>query len=131
MRLLLDTHVAAWWWADHPALPAEARAAIADPRNTVAVSAASAWEVGIKHQAGRWPEAAPLLAGWDALMAAAGFDALPISAAHGLRAAVLDWDHRDPFDRVLIAQAEIEGFQLATADGLLLRRWPDRVFWAG
>lgn len=131
MRLLLDTHVAAWWWAAHPALPPEARAAIADPANTVAVSAASAWEVGIKHQAGRWPEAAPLLARWDTLTAEAGFDPLPITAAHGRHAAMLDWDHRDPFDRMLVAQAEIEGFQLATADGVLLRRWPDRVFWIG
>lgn len=83
------------------------------------------------HRAAGWPEAAPLLARWDALTAEAGFDPLPITAAQGRHAAMLDWDHRDPFDRMLIAQAEIEGFQLATADGALLRRWPDRVFWVG
>jgi PIN domain nuclease of toxin-antitoxin system len=130
VRLLLDTHAVVWWWTGHAALPEHARATIADPRHEVWVSAASAWEIGIKHHAGRWPDAAAILDRWDALTAEAGFTPLAISAAQARRAAALDWPHRDPFDRLLAAQAQAEGLMLATADAAV-RAFLGEVFWLG
>ena len=127
MKLLLDTHALAWWFADNPRLAGGARARIAHPATQVLVSAASAWEMAIKHEAGRWPEAARMLDRWDALLAEAGFTPLAVSAAHGMRAARWDWTHRDPFDRLLAAQSMIEGAALVTADPILLELLPDAV----
>lgn len=130
MRLLLDTHAAVWWWTSNAALPPEAHATIADPRNSVAVSAGSAWEIGIKHRAGRWPEAGVILERWDALVADAGFAQVAITAEHAMRAAALDWSHRDPFDRVLAAQSQIGDMTLMTADAPL-RAFLRDVRWIG
>jgi PIN domain nuclease of toxin-antitoxin system len=127
LRLLLDTHVLAWWFADDRRLGGSARAFIAHPATQVMVSAASAWEMAIKHEAGRWPEAVRMLDRWEALLAEARFEALPISAAHGRRAAALAWSHRDPFDRMLAAQAQLEGAQIVTSDPALLAFLPDGV----
>jgi PIN domain nuclease of toxin-antitoxin system len=65
MRLLLDTHALVWWWTDDPRLPAPARAVIADPDNTVLVSAATAWELATKHRLGKWPEVERIIADLD------------------------------------------------------------------
>ena len=127
MILLLDTHALAWGWANDPRLGGGARARIAHPETRVLVSAASAWEIGIKHAAGRWPEAPRMLDRWDALLAAARFEPLAISATHAMRAASLPWAHKDPFDRILAAQATLEGARLVTADPVLLALSPDAL----
>jgi PIN domain nuclease of toxin-antitoxin system len=111
-RLLLDTHVFLWWNNDDRALGAAARAEIADSDNAVLVSAATAWEIATKRALGRL-EAPGDIASW---IEDGGFAALPISVEHAARSAELPPHHRDPFDRLLIAQAEIEGLTLVTSD---------------
>lgn len=111
MRLLLDTHVLLWWLADE-GLTDPARDAIADPENLVMVSAASAWEISVKKALGK-------LAAPDDLarqVGESGFTALPISLAHGIAAGELPRHHDDPFDRMLIAQALLEGLTIITRD---------------
>ena len=111
MRLLLDTHALLWWLADE-GLTGQAREAIADPANLVAVSAASAWEISIKKALGK-------LAAPDDLehqVQAGGFLPLPITIAHGVAAGQLVRHHEDPFDRMLIAQARAEGLTIVTRD---------------
>ena len=111
MRLLLDTHALLWWLADED-LTAEARHAIADPANLVAVSAASAWEISIKKALGKL--AAPDDLGEQ--VQAGDFLPLPVSIAHAVAAGQLDHHHEDPFDRMLIAQAFAEGLTIVTRD---------------
>ena len=111
MRLLLDTHALLWWLADEGLTP-QARDAIADPANLVAVSAASAWEISIKKALGK-------LAAPDDLeqqVQTGGLVQLPISIAHGTAAGQLPHHHEDPFDRMLIAQAFAEGMTIVTRD---------------
>ena len=114
--LLLDTHVLAWWLLDSPRLGVAARAAIADPDHQVLVSTVSVWEMAQKHGRGRWPEVGPGLATIEADLARLGFRVLPLTLAHALAAVGLDWAHRDPFDRMLAAQALAERATLVTAD---------------
>jgi PIN domain nuclease of toxin-antitoxin system len=115
MNLLLDTHIALWAIADSPRLPAEARACIADPANTVFVSAASVWEIAIKHAIAR--KDMPI-SGSDAarFFAEAGYVELPIRAAHAAATEGLPRHHADPFDRILVAQAQTEPLILLTHD---------------
>lgn len=117
MKLLLDTHALIWWWLDDPRLSATARAALADPGHEVWVSAASAWEIMTKQRLGKLPELPPgLLHGYAPLLRADGFKALSISTEHALHAGQHPAAHRDPFDRLLAAQAELEGAVLVTCD---------------
>jgi PIN domain nuclease of toxin-antitoxin system len=111
-RFLLDTHVFLWWLGDDPRLGGEARALIADPDNTVFVSAASGWEIGIKRALGKL-HAPPDL---EREVERNGFTPLPVTFFHGEQAGALPPHHRDPFDRMLIAQAQAEGLLLVTAD---------------
>lgn len=111
MRLLLDTNALLWWLADE-LLANDARDAIADPANLVAVSAASAWEISLEKALGK-------LAAPDDLeqqLRTGGFTPLPISIAHGVLAGQLPRHHDDPFDRMLIAQAHAEGLTIVTRD---------------
>jgi PIN domain nuclease of toxin-antitoxin system len=110
--LLLDTNVFLWWDAASPDLAAACRAAIADPSNRIFVSAASVWEIGIKRQTGK------LRFGGSAVEAVRknGFLELPILGRDAELAAALDWKHADPFDRLLVAQAQVGSLTLATAD---------------
>ena len=117
-RLLLDTHTLAWWLLDSPRLGAAARAAIGAGDHTVLVSAASIWEMATKHGRGRWPEVGTLLVDPEATLVAERMTALPISFAHARAAGHLVWDHRDPFDRMLAAQAIAEAATLVTADAV-------------
>lgn len=111
-RLLLDTHVLIWWLANDMELGPEAKAMIAEPRNVIAVSAASTWEISIKRALGKLvvPE------NMDAIVEDEGFIKLPISLFHGEQAGSLPAYHRDPFDRMLIAQAQAEGLEIVTSD---------------
>ncbi len=114
MKLLLDTHVFLWWRADDRRLGESARDAIAGA-DVVFVSAATAWEAGIKAALGRlrYPESI------DAGVEASGFEKLPITLAHAERAARLPKHHGDPFDRMLVAQSELEDLTLVTHDRVM------------
>ncbi len=112
MKVLLDTHILLWWLSGDEALPAHAAQIIADSGTVVLVSAASVWEIAIKKAVGRLDAPDDLL---DALDANA-FEALAITAAHAVAAGELPAHHADPFDRMLIAQARMEGLTLITAD---------------
>lgn len=113
MRLLLDSHAYLWWLADDARLSAAARAAIADSRSIVHVSAATIWEVALKAALGRLDTGGADLAGE---IAANGFVELPISARHAAEAGALPRHHDNPFDRMLIAQALSESLVLVTRD---------------
>jgi PIN domain nuclease of toxin-antitoxin system len=118
MRLLLDTHILLWALGEPGKLPDAARASIVDPANEVLFSAASIWEIAIKAQIGR----ADFAATPDAIAHAAvasGFVELPIRAEHAARTAALPPHHRDPFDRLLVAQALAEPARLLTVDQAL------------
>lgn len=116
MKLLVDTHALLWWFTDDPRLSARARALIGDAENEILVSAASAWEIATKHRLGKLEETADAVIRFEELVAADGFTHLPISYHHGLRAGRYGVAHRDPFDRMLAAQAEIESVPLVTLD---------------
>ena len=104
MRALIDTRALLWWLSDDPALPRVARKVIAETKNTLIVSAASAWEIAIKVRLGKLPTAADLAADFSGLVEREGFELLAISAEHGIRAGLLPGPHKDPFDRMLIAR---------------------------
>lgn len=112
MRLLLDTHALIWWVEDSPRLSEAARAAIAG--NEVLVSAASAWEVTTKFRLGKLPSAERMARAFAAEVAAEGFLPLPVTLDHAALAGTLDFAHKDPFDRLLIAQARIERLPLVS-----------------
>jgi PIN domain nuclease of toxin-antitoxin system len=116
VRLLLDTNAFIWWVGDDPRLGASARSFIADPDNDVFVSAASAWEISIKRAKGK-------LTFGDVARALEEhrFEPLPIELAHGTAAGALPPHHRDPFDRVLIAQAQHELLAIVTDDAAFAR----------
>ena len=116
MRLLLDTHALLWWWTDDPDLSNEARKAISDPSVEVNVSAASAWEIATLQRLGRLDQAPGAVQRYHELVQADGFRHLPISHLHCLRAGSYSVDHRDPFDRMLAAQSEMEMLTLVTKD---------------
>jgi PIN domain nuclease of toxin-antitoxin system len=112
MTLLLDTHAFLWWLDDPQLLSKAARKAIADGKNTVYVSAAVAWEIAIKKTLGKLDAPDDL----EAAMAANRFLPLPVTIPHALAVLTLPSLHRDPFDRLLIAQARHEGFKFVSRD---------------
>jgi PIN domain nuclease of toxin-antitoxin system len=105
VRLLLDTHALLWWLAGDEALSNTAREAISDPGNDVFVSAASAWEIATKYRLGKLPDAAAIAADIAGAVASQDFTELPINIRDGQIAGGLPAIHKDPFDRMLIAQA--------------------------
>lgn len=113
-RLLLDTHTLLWWLADSPALGANAREAIMEPRNEIYVSAATTWEISIKRSIGKLEAPDDM----DAIVEEEGMLKLPITLFHGDQAGALPDIHKDPFDRMLIAQAQAEGLIVVTADSV-------------
>jgi PIN domain nuclease of toxin-antitoxin system len=116
MRLLLDTHALLWWFTDDGRLSATAREAIADEKNEVFVSAVSAWEIATKQRLGKLEGVPAAAERFSELVAADGFLHLPVSYLHALRAGGYRQDHRDPFDRMLAAQSELESLRLVTRD---------------
>jgi PIN domain nuclease of toxin-antitoxin system len=123
LKLLVDTHAAIWWLAGDRRLSAAARAAIAQAGVEAAVSVASVWEASIKHAAGRLK--GPDLA---AAVSAAGLPFLGIDERHAKAAGELPLVHRDPFDRMLVAQASVERLSIVTADEQI-RRYDVPVIW--
>jgi len=111
-RLLLDTHALLWWLSDDSQLGEETRQAISNPRNQVYISAASTWEISIKKTIGKLSAPDDM----DAIVEDEGFDKLPITLFHGEQAGLLPEHHKDPFDRMLIAQAQSEGLIIVTND---------------
>ncbi len=116
MKLLLDTHILWWVLSDSARLPARVRAAVGDPRSILLCSSVTPWEIAMKHRAGKFPEAAALVVSFAEQLARLGALELPVSSRHGLLAGRLEWEHRDPFDRMLAAQSILEGARLVTSD---------------
>lgn len=126
--LLLDTHALLWWLLDDPQLSAVARAAISEARRRICVSAATAWEIAIKHQLGKLPLASDIVDNLDAYLRKERFEVLSINLAHALTAGKLPGPHRDPFDRMLMAQATGEGMLLISNDQVF-REYGVNVLW--
>src|SRR5437016_3474284 len=112
MRLLIDSHTLVWWFESLPALSLPARNAIADPSNEVLVSAVALWELMIKVSTGKLSLPADI----ETMVIGEGFAVLPISFVHLRGIPALPRVHRDPFDRMMIAQALAEGIPIATSD---------------
>jgi PIN domain nuclease of toxin-antitoxin system len=115
MRILADSHVLIWWLGNPAKLDPAARAAIQDPENTVFFSVASVWEIGLKVAKGHLKVPPNLVE----VLRAAGFSELPVLSRHAERAIALPAIHGDPFDRMLIAQAQHEGLVFATRDSII------------
>ena len=118
MRLLLDTHAFLWWLAGSRRLSADARAAIEDDANDVLVSAATAWEIATKHRLGKLPQAGLVARDVPGTIAGQGFEELPITVDDAQRAGQLPGPHRDPFDRMLIAQAVVRGLAFVSIEAV-------------
>ncbi len=116
MNLLLDTHAFLWWITDSPRLSDKARDAMADANNTLLWSVASSWEVAIKVALGRLELPAPAALFIPEHLAKNGIDSLPIHNAHAWLAGELPPLHKDPFDRMLVAQAQVEKLPIISTD---------------
>ena len=127
-HLLLDTHALLWWLAEPSRLSPSAHAAIAETANQVFVSAATGWELATKVRLGKLEIAEQLLSNLPQLLADQGFEVLSIQLRHGLRAGGYPQPHRDPFDRLLAAQAELESLTLVSIDSAL-QAFPCRLLW--
>jgi PIN domain nuclease of toxin-antitoxin system len=129
VRLLLDTHVVWWAFCDSARISPTAREAISDGSNDLVFSPVTPWELAMKQRIGRLPEAAALVATFAESVAKLGMVELPISGRHGLLAGRLEWEHRDPFDRMLAAQSLVEGTRLVTADRAFSTLPGVDIFW--
>ncbi|OYD98579.1 PIN domain nuclease [Nostoc sp. 'Peltigera membranacea cyanobiont' 213] len=129
MKLLLDTQCWLWWFAQPERLNEEAIAHIADENNELWLSVASIWEIGIKVAIGKLPLPDPLDNYISSRMAQLGMRSLEITASHALQAAALPLHHRDPFDRMLIAQAQIEEMTLVSSDSMF-KKYDISLIWA-
>lgn len=118
MNLLLDTHALIWAANEPEKLPDSVRSAVEDPDNRIWVSAVSAIEVAIKFRIGKLEGAEELAERFEAVVAGFGFQPLSISVAHASLAGLFPFDHRDPFDRILIAQSQIEQYALVSNEKL-------------
>jgi PIN domain nuclease of toxin-antitoxin system len=116
VRLLLDTHAFLWWLDGDRRLSLKSRRLIADETNVVLVSAASAWEITTKARLGKLPGARNVAADVVGCLANQGFVPLDITVIHAQRAGTLAGEHRDPFDRMLIAQAQLEDVSILSDD---------------
>lgn len=128
MRVLLDTHALLWWFTDDDRLSETAREIIANEENGIFVSAASAWEIATKQRIGKLPDVPEATERFSELVDADGFLHLPITYLHSLRAGSYPNEHRDPFDRMLAAQSEIDRLTLITKDPAF-GRFGTRTLW--
>jgi PIN domain nuclease of toxin-antitoxin system len=128
VRLLLDTCTFLWIVGGEAALSDRAREAFVDPESEVFLSAASAWEIAVKHRLGKLPLPAPPETFVPAQRAAHGIEPLPVDEEAALHVAKLPDLHRDPFDRMLVAQAIVGGLVVVTPDDAI-RQYPVRTLW--
>lgn len=130
MKLLLDTQCWLWWFAQPERLSEEAITQIADETNELWLSVASIWEIGIKFAIAKLPLPEPPDKYISSRMGQLGVRSLEITATHALRAASLPLHHRDPFDRMLIAQAQLEDLTLVSADAIFRQYNDVAILWA-
>ncbi|HSH82116.1 MAG TPA: type II toxin-antitoxin system VapC family toxin [Herpetosiphonaceae bacterium] len=128
MRALLDTHAFLWWVMDDARLPATAREVLEDSANELLFSAASGWEIAIKTRLGKLTLSDDPRRFVAEQIARNGFDLLPITLAHALHVWTLPDYHRDPFDRMLVAQSQVTGLPLMTDDPLIARYEVNRIW---
>jgi PIN domain nuclease of toxin-antitoxin system len=128
MKVLVDTHALVWWITDNASLSARTRALFADESNEILVSAAVAWELATKARSGKWPEALAIATSIASVIADNRFTPLSVTFEHARAAGLFIWQHRDPFDRLLAAQAQIEGIPLVSADPVF-RSFGTPVIW--
>lgn len=128
MNLLLDTHVLLWIASDSARLADGSRALLRAAAERY-VSAASAYEIAVKTRLGKLRGGRQVLDGWSRLLRNAQAVELPLTVAHMARAGSLDWSHRDPFDRMLVAQAQVEGLTLLTDDAVVRAHEDVRTRW--
>ncbi len=128
--LLLDTHALLWVLLDPGRIPAPTLAAVRAPGTTVYVSAASAWEIATKHRLGKLEGAAAVVSGYREHLVRLRAEELPITGHHALTAGTLQWSHRDPFDRVIAAQAMLGSLPVVTSDTALAGFPGIRTIWS-
>lgn len=128
MQILVDTHAFLWWLAGNPSLAGAARDVIDNPDNSILVSAASTWEITTKHRLGKLPGAAVVAGDVMAAIEDHGFQPLAITVAHAERAGRLPGPHRDPFDRMLIAQSLAHDLPLVSNESLFDRYGIRRIW---
>lgn len=127
MRLLLDTHALLWWITGSSRLSGKARNSI-ETASSVLVSSVTAWEIATKQRLGKLPEADRYVANLEEVVKDEGMGFVPVTFAHGLRAGRYSCGHRDPFDRMLAAQSELEDLILVTRDSLF-SQFPVQTLW--
>jgi PIN domain nuclease of toxin-antitoxin system len=118
VRVLLDTHALLWWILNDVALSRKARTVIEEKQNEVLVSAVCAWEIATKFRIGKLIGVEGLVAEFESRLESDGFKLLPISTHHALRAGLLGGAHKDPFDRMLIAQAQSETLAIVSKEAV-------------
>ena len=128
MNVLLDTHAFLWWVIDDSQLSNTAKATIADPSNIIYLSAVSAWEIIIKERTGKLSLPEPPETYIPSRLASNQFASLTVQMQHVLQIASLPDHHRDPFDRLLIAQSQIEQIPILTVDNMI-GQYPVKVIW--
>ncbi len=128
MRLLLDTHAFLWWCAADPKLSQTVIQAVADEANEVLVSAVSGWEIAVKTRLGKLPLGSAPETFMAKMLERHAFGVLPVTMRHAVRDYALPAHHSDPFDRLLVAQTQLEGLTLVTDDALV-RRYDVRTLW--
>ncbi len=128
MKYLLDTHTMLWWLLDEPYLSDTARNAIAHPENTLFVSSASGWEISTKFRLGKLQKAKELIDNLPQLISQSRLSDLPITLDHAILAGKLPGPHRDPFDRMLIAQSKFENIPVITKDPVF-QEYGVQVYW--
>ena len=127
-RFLLDTHVLLWWLFGDAKLSSKAHEVIQDPKNTILVSSASGWEIATKYRLGKLPHAGEAANNLSYLLRKSRMVALPITMEHALTASALPGPHRDPFDRMIIAQGQIEGVAIVSSDQIF-KQYHVEVVW--
>ena len=128
MKALLDTHTFLWWIHNDSRLSSRVREIIGDSSTILYLSAASGWEIAIKAQLGKLQFSSNLEQFISEQLKMNGIDTLPITLRHGLHVATLPQHHRDPFDRILVAQSQLEGLPIVTADVQIVR-YDVQVIW--
>ncbi len=128
MRAILDTHAILWWVTNNPQLSQTVRDIIADSDNTLYLSVASSWEIIIKFNTGKLPLSEPPTQFIQSCLSVNRFESLAINLPHVLQINTLPDHHKDPFDRILIAQAQVESIPILTVDRMIIE-YPVQTIW--